>query len=164
MSNTRIITCALAAAVVLFIGSEAITQGNRPVTDVTVTNTPLSVTVTNPTIPPSTVNVGNPAALAAANAQVLRVTPVAFQVSTGGRSSYSVPLGQRLVMEYATGYCNPPGTAPVPAPPQIFFTINGFLQQVFFPAFSLPNPPWTFAQTIKAYADPGTNVTTQPLS
>ena len=107
MSNTRIIMCALAAASVLFIGSQAIAQGGPPGgLNVTVGNTPLPVTVTNPTVPPSTVNVGNPAALAAANAQALRGTPVSFIVEFN--QPYSVPVGQLLLMEYVSGECAPP--------------------------------------------------------
>jgi hypothetical protein len=67
MSNARIITCTLAIAGVLFIGSQvsdrqAIAQGppgGGPPggLDATIVNTPLPVTVTNPTELPSTVNV-----------------------------------------------------------------------------------------------------------
>src|SRR5262249_55519475 len=47
MSNTRIITCALAIAGVLFVGGQAPAAPDK---EVTVTNTPLPVTVTNPTV------------------------------------------------------------------------------------------------------------------
>jgi hypothetical protein len=131
MSNTRIIAYVLAAAGVLFIGSqaslrfggsEATAQQGGPA--VTVVNTPLPVTVTNPTIPPSTVNVGNPAALAAANAQVFKGTPVAFNVCPVagkgcGSSTFSVPVGQRLVIEYVSGACGPTTL------PQLTATTNG---------------------------------------
>src|SRR5215475_14459189 len=75
-------------------------QGPPGGLNVNVLNTPLSVTVTNPTVPPSTVNIGNPAALATANAQALRIgTPVllSFGSLTQPSMSYSVPAGKLLV-------------------------------------------------------------------
>src|SRR5262249_877986 len=103
MFNTRVITCALAAAGVLFIGSEATAQQGGPA--VSVVNTPLPVTVTNPTVPPSSINVGNAAALAAANAQAIGVgTPAAFSVGTSS-TAFSVPVGKRFVIEYVSGAC-----------------------------------------------------------
>src|SRR5215510_1812521 len=109
MFNTRTITCSLAAAAVgiLFIGSHAAAQQGGP--SVTVVNTPLPVTVTNPTVPPSTVNIGNPAALAAANAQVLLGTPTTLSVGFGtgfpNSSAVAVPVGKRFVIEYTSGQC-----------------------------------------------------------
>jgi hypothetical protein len=90
-----------------FVGNQAIAQPGPPTMSVNVANTPLPVTVTNPTAPPSSVNVGNPQALAAAIAQALRGTPVTFSLSNhaGPPQSYPVPVGQRLIIEYVSGSC-----------------------------------------------------------
>jgi hypothetical protein len=181
MLNTRVITYVLVVAGSLFVGSQvtlrfgnqAIAQGPPNGLNVTVGNTPLPVTVTNPTVAPSTVSVGNPAALAAANAQALGGTLVAFQFdNTNG--GYSVPVGQRLVIEYVSGFCNPetqPGSNPtLYLAPSILVTTGG-VQQTY--NFSLPMPVvlaptplgvsapfWAqaFGQVAKIYADPGTPV------
>jgi hypothetical protein len=151
MSNTRIIMCALAAAGVLFIGSQAIPQGNRPVTDVSVTNTPLSVTVTNPTVPPSTVNVGNPAALAAANAQALGVgTP--FVVAVANNAPVSLPVGQRFVIEYASGVCEPGSDGRI----FVFTNVVGVPHRFNLPIF--PVAEVQFGQSVKIYADAGSTI------
>ena len=148
MSNTRIITCALAIAGVLFVGGQA------PAADkeVTVTNTPLPVTVTNPTVPPSTVNVGNPAALAAANAQAIGVgTPAAFSVGTSS-TAFSVPVGKRFVIEYVSGAC----TGPSEGFTGIFVSTNGVFNHHYFAVGS--NSSVSFSHLVKIYADPGSTV------
>jgi hypothetical protein len=138
MSNsalTRIRTYALAIVAVCFIGSQASAQGPR----VTVDNTPLPVTVTNPQ------GAG---------------TPVAFtlQVSQGGiPASFTVPAAQRLVIEYLSGGCT---TGLIP--PQVAFTAvtSGVSNNHFF-AFPF-NPSVTtyqFGHLVKVYADAGTAVT-----
>lgn len=139
MFNTRVITCALAISGVLLIGSQVSdrqsrAQGGPPGgLNVTVCNTPLPVTVTNPTVPPSTVNVGNPAALAAANAQALAGTPAAFTIdSFAPRTSFSVPVGKRFVIEYVSGVCEEHPLTGISA------TTNGVDQRYFF---SVPVPP-----------------------
>src|SRR5262249_26265981 len=97
MSNTRIVTCALAVAGTLFISSQAMAQGGPAAgINANIVNSP-------------TVNVGNTAALAAAIAKELRGTPVTISLS-GANSFYSVPVGQRLVVEYASGRCRPGGS------------------------------------------------------
>jgi hypothetical protein len=143
MSNTRTITiCAIAATGVLFIGSAAMTQGNRPVTS-----------VTNP------VNVGNAAALAAANALALGVgTPVVFTLN-GPARTFSVPVGRRLVIEYVSGLCKVNGDIP-----QFQTTTNGTVATHFLP-YPVPVPTFIgeffnpVGQLVKIYADPVSNVT-----
>ena len=164
MKNTRIITCALVVAGLLLVGSQVSdrqsrAQGGPPggiSGSVTVANTPLPVTVTNPTIPPSTVNVGNTAALAAANAQALRGTPVSFSISpTGG---YSVPLGRNLVIEYVSGSCGT-GQAPLFA-----VSTNGVqLNHALASSTQITSSLVYFAQLVKLYADPGSNISTGSL-
>jgi hypothetical protein len=157
---TSIRTCALAMAAVFCIGSQASAQQGGPA--VTVVNTPLPVTVTNPTVPPSTVNVGNPADLAAANARALGVgTPVAFQlIAQGGGNgqSFTVPQGLRLVIEYVSGLCT---TQPVTINPDIFAVTGGSLGQhtIAIPVGPQVQPSVALGQLVKIYADPGTNVT-----
>jgi hypothetical protein len=173
MSNhvTSILARTLATVGVLFVGSQAMAQAGPPpgiAGNVTVTNTPLPVTVTNPTVPPSTVNVGNPAALAAANAQAFKGTPVSVDLGTTG--TYSVPVGQRLNIEYVSGQC-------------LGFTLDGitFFLSPFLVAvtggiknshrFTLPTPfiipapsagfGEAFGHVVKIYADAGSNITLQ---
>src|SRR5262249_12661348 len=90
MSNTgftRIRRCALAIGAVCFIGGQASAQQGGPA--VTVVNTPLPVTVTNPS---------------------MSGTPVAFTFSFGpgfgSGNVFMVPMGQRLVIEYVSGLCS----------------------------------------------------------
>ena len=158
MFNTRMITCALAIAGLLFIGSQAVAQGARPPTDVTVVNTP-------------TLNVGDPAALAAANAQALAPalgvgTPVTFTLDPSTRT-YSVPVGQRLVIEYASGQCSPVTFDGVTSynPPFISATTNGNSQGHSFAVPIANSQPLInggfvpFGHLVKIYADAGSNVT-----
>jgi hypothetical protein len=180
MSNTRTVTmCALAAAGVLFIGSQvsdrqAIAQGPPNGLNVTVGNTPLPVTVTNPTVPPTTVNVGNPAALAAANAQAFRGTPVAFSLGPLD-PPYSVPVGQRLVIEYVSARCDadhPVGGPPngIFVPPSFGVVTNGrtIFHYIAMPVVSNHVPPpennfealLSVGSLVKIYADPGTTIDT----
>jgi hypothetical protein len=177
MLNTRIITCALAVAGLPFIGNQAMAQGGPPGgLSVNVANTPLPVTVTNPTVPPSTVNVGNPAAIAAAiaaaNAQAAG-TPVGFTlVPQSPGNEFPVPAGQRLVIEYVSGICGPQTQSPsLFGLPSIFVTTNG-VGNVHRPALPIVDsavpPPVIpgvstqvlfFGQVVKIYADPGSSVT-----
>jgi hypothetical protein len=166
MLNTRIIMCALAIAGAFLIGNlfsdrQSKAAGPPAGMNVTVSNTPLPVTVTNPTVPPSTVNVGNPTALAAANAQALFGTPVSFHlVFNSGRNTYSVPVGQRLVIEYVSGGCIGGGV------PAVVVTTNGL---DFGYNFAIPIAPTgfigevVFGHVVKLYADAGSNVIV-PLS
>jgi len=171
MFNTRVITCAFAAASVLLIVSQAMaqTQGSPTMAqggpNVTVVNTPLPVTVTNP------------AALAAANAQAIALalgvgTPVAFTL--GGRQiTYQVQLGKRLVIEYVSGSCVPNAVV-VGQPPfydqsvVISAITNGVTNQhgIAFPINPIPylatDPAprsLVVGHLVKIYADQGTNVT-----
>jgi len=135
-------------------------QGPPGGLSVNVTNTPLPVTGVVTTS--GTINVGNTqalaAAIAAANAQVLRGTPVAFLLQNAG-STFSVPVGQRLVIEYISGTCTvfPKNFLSIGA------TTNGTKMNH---SFSLPvvNGPVAigvaaeFGDLVKIYADPGTNV------
>jgi hypothetical protein len=184
MLNARIIMCALAAAGVLLIGSQVSDRQSRAAgppggLDVTVGNTPLPVTVTNPTVPPTTVNVGNPAALAAANAQALAPalgvgTPVAFTLSFRPQTfntTYSVPVGQRLIMEYVSGECTASGFSvnSVLFPSADLKVTTGGIQNTHtfampMPLFSAPNignqiNTEQFSHSVKIYADAGSNVT-----
>ena len=139
MSSMRIFTCALAAANVLFVGAQAFAQ-SRPVR---VTNTPLPVTVTNPTVPPSS------------------ETPLVFSLANAG-STFAVPEGKRLVIEYVSGTCLtfPNGSVFLRA------TTNGTTLGHYFSSPVInPLPSGTpqiayatFGDLVKIYADPGTNV------
>ena len=124
---------------------------------VNVVNTPLPVTVTNPTIPPSTVNVGNPAALAAANAQALRGTPVSLRLTvTSNVTPYIVPVGKLLVMEYASGTCPQPNVVA-----RVQVTTGGFetFHAFGFQGFQAGGQQFgQFGQLVKIYADPETKV------
>ena len=150
MSNTRIITCALAVAGTLFIGSQARAQGG-PAGGV---NT----------------NILNTQALAAAIAQALRVgTPVAFLL---GRdvATFSVPLGQRLVIEYISGLCDAvafpsPNAIPTYDRPRFQVTTNGvtlshFIARPVNPVLTSNqfNTELVMGHLVKIYADPGTVV------
>jgi hypothetical protein len=155
MSNIR--TYALAIAAACFItGSQAAAQGGP---SVTINPTPLPVTVTNPTVPPSTVNIGNPAALAAAISQALLGTPVAFITTLS--AGFVVPVGKRLVIEYVSGVCS---TAPSAPDGRVSLTVttNGQIQDHAFSSTVFPMASQqTFAQfghVVKIYADPGTTV------
>ena len=136
MFNTRIITCSLAAAGVLCIGSQAPAQ--------------------NPVINPNSSVAGILAALAAANG-----TPVAFRIGGGPFSldnQLSVPVGQRFVIEYASGKCS----IGAPAPPWLEVFTNGLQNNHYFtvPNFNVQafiNTP--FGQSVKIYADPGSTIT-----
>jgi hypothetical protein len=158
---TSIRTCALAMAAVFFIGSQASAQGQGGPA-VTVVNTPLPVTVTNPTVPPSTVNVGNPADLAAANASALGVkTPVVIHFVSGAGNVYNVPPTQRLVIEYVGGQCSTSSSTQAPSFSLSLHT-GGALTDLFL---QIPTPfpvsnffIWQFGQLVKTYADPGTQV------
>jgi hypothetical protein len=124
---------------------------------VNVVNTPLPVTVTNPSVPPSTVSVGNTAALAAAIAAANAGTPVAFGLlGSGSPDTYSVPIGQRLVIEYISGACS---SDPVPVG-LLFVTTNGLIiGYSVVPAFvAQTNATGYIGQSVKLYADPGTKV------
>jgi hypothetical protein len=175
MSNTRVATYVLAIAGVLLVGSQvgdwqSRAAGPQDGLNVTVTNTPLPVTVTNPTVPPSTVNVGNAAALAAANAQASRGTPVSFQLGPAGRpTTYSVPVGQLLIIEYVSGECvgeqGTLGGIGFFSSPGLTATTGGFTGNH---RFSLPIPfangsvnafTQQFGHLVKIYADGGSNVT-----
>jgi hypothetical protein len=128
MVSTPIFTCALAAVNVIFVGAEAFAQA-RPVT---VTNTPLPVTVTNPE------------------------TPVAFQLADVG-STFAVPRGKRLVIEYVSGTCAtlPTGSVFITA------TTNGNRVGHYFSSpvgTSSQISNATFGDLVKIYADPGTIV------
>ena len=141
---TRIHTCALAAAAVLFFGGQASAQPfGGP--NVTVANTPLPVTVTNPSIPG---------------------TPVAFllrlPVITGTTDTFAVPAGQRLVIEYVSGLCGIPGTLTTAFPLIESVTSGGTVAHaITMPSGSIPAIQGNveFGQLVKIYADPGTNVT-----
>jgi hypothetical protein len=140
---------------------------------VNVLNTPLPVTVTNPTVPPSTVNVGNPAAIAAAIAQAPapRGTPVVFDIGViAGVDQYLVPVGKLLMIEYVSGKCLPlpalPGeTFDEYENPGIHFNTGGVLSEHLFvisgPASSsikFVNKERSFSHLVKIYADAGTTV------
>jgi hypothetical protein len=162
---TRIRTCALAAAAILFFGSEALAQGGPAVT---VVNTPLPVTVTNPTTPPSTVNIGNAPALAAAITQALLGTPLAVTLSPGtaGAISFPVPAGQRLVIEYVSGICSTFPSIPV----GLAVVTNGAANVHLISTTVLPGLPAqsqqgraAFGDVVKIYADPGTKGMSRPL-
>ena len=133
---TRICTCALAIAAVLSIGSQASAQGGP---DVRVVNTPLPVTVTN---------------------QAMSGTPVAF--NTGASSVFTVPVAQRLVIEYVSGQCGVTGQLLAPTP--FIQTVTGGVTTSHFitlPTGFIPSAEVAvqFGQLVKIYADPGTNVT-----
>jgi hypothetical protein len=134
MSSTRIFTCAVAAANVLFVGAQAFAQ-TRPVT---VTNTPLPVTVTNPE------------------------TPVVFSLANAG-STFAVPKGKRLVIEYVSGTCLtfPNGSVSIAATTNGTRLEHSFSSPVINP-LPLDNPRQisaaTFGDLVKIYADPGTIV------
>jgi hypothetical protein len=131
---TRIRTCALTIAAVLFIGDQASAQPPQRGPNVKVVNTPLPVTVTNPSIPG---------------------TPVAFVLSPLPEvpNVFPVPAGQRLVIEYISGACNTGGGI------TIQLTTGGFIADHFvtIPSGNIPN--MQFGHLVKLYADPGTNVT-----
>jgi len=161
--NTRIIKYTLAVAGALLIGSQAMAQGGPPAgppggLGVNVVNTPLPVTVTNPTIPPSTVSLGNSAALAAAIAQALRGTPVSFKlVASKPATPYLVPVGQLLLMEYASGSCVDPSIAQLQVTTRGVETIHNFGFQVQ-PVPGTLGQVGQFGHLVKIYADPGTQV------
>ena len=136
MPNIR--TCALAVAAVFFISSQASAQSH-----VTVVNTPLPVTVTNPLIPG---------------------TPVAFSLSNqpgGSPASFSVPLGKRLVIEYVSGQCV---LGPNPWPAFLVSIVTSGVTNNH--AIAIPFNPsvsgasvYQLGHLVKLYADAGTNVT-----
>jgi hypothetical protein len=160
--HTRTIIFALAAAGVLF-GSQAISQEQQPppppLTDAIIVNTPLPVTVTNPT---STVNVGNSAALAAAVAKALGGVGTPVAIFLGNRvpcsfpcvpiQQYSVPVGQRLVIEFISSF----GCINSDPPAHILATTNGIQRNHWFNVASIERVP--FANLVKIYADPGSAV------
>jgi hypothetical protein len=192
MSNRvpSIFALTLATAGVLLIGSQvsdrqAIAQGPPGGLGVNVVNTPLPVTVTNPTVPPSSVNVGNPTALATANAHALGIgTPVAFVLdgNTGapGARTFVVPTGQRLIVEYASGFCLASGTVngfpPIYDDLQITASTGGisvvhrlnrpinpipFSNQI---SSGLAQTQIPFGHLVKIYGDQGTAVTMNLVS
>jgi len=135
---TRICTCALAIAAVLFIGSQASAQGQGGPA-VTVVNTPLPVMVTNQAIPG---------------------TPVAFSLKNG--AAFTVPMGKRFVIEYVSGECLSLSN-PVPIP-EISVVTSGVLNDHTIAIPFNPNPSisplvWQVGHLVKLYADPGTKVT-----
>jgi hypothetical protein len=141
MSNARITTYCLAAAGVLF-SNQAMAQGG----------------------PPGGINANivNPAALAAANAQALRIgTPVAFtlRIPLGDPpvSKYDVPVGQRLVIEYISGIC----VASVSDTNANFTVVTNGITNTYYPG--LPNLTGAlFSNLVKIYADPGTTIISAP--
>jgi hypothetical protein len=129
---TRIRTCSLTIAAVLFIGGQASAQPQAS-RKVTVANTPLPVTVTN---------------------QSMYGTPVAAHLyNEPGQNAFAVPTGQRLVIEYISGQCNTGGNI------EFLVTTGGSLNRhyVTIPPGNVPN--MEFGHLVKLYADPGTNVT-----
>jgi hypothetical protein len=136
MSSTRIFTCVLAVANVFFVG-QAFAQ-SRPVT---VTNTPLPVKVTNPAVPIE--------------------TPVVFSLANAG-STFAVPAGKRLVIEYVSGTCLtfPNGSASITATTNGTRLSHQFTSHVINPLpTGTPQVAYaTFGDLVKIYADPGTTV------
>jgi hypothetical protein len=133
----------------------------------------IPVTITsNPTAPPSTVSIGNPAALAAANAQALAPalgvgTPVVVVLSLVGQT-YSVPVGQRFVIEYGSGLCQPrpsgsPNAGLIDLPFVAVITNGARANHAFAIPIAPPNvfPGTTFGNLIKIYADAGTFITNE---
>jgi hypothetical protein len=118
----------------LFIGNAAMTQNNQGngTQNVRVTNTPLPVTV------------GNGAALATANAQAFRGTPVAIDINTTATPLYTVPASHQLVIEYVSILCQ---------------TVTSITMQT---TTNMSLHTYTFFGTsdhlVKIYADQGTNV------
>jgi hypothetical protein len=137
---TSIRTCALAAAAVSFIGSQASAQGGpQGGPAVTVANTPLPVTVTN---------------------QAVSGTPVAFFLNQA-TPNFMVPPAQRLVIEYVSGRCS---LAQLLAPEvAIFIATNGVTvdHTIAMPTGFMPPAQVVVSvgQVVKLYADPGTQVT-----
>jgi hypothetical protein len=137
---TRIRTCALAIAAVLFVGSQASAQPQGG-PNVTVVNTPLPVTVTN---------------------QAMPGTPVAFTLGdtiSPPTPTFTVPTGQRLVIEYVSAVCG--ATAPGVFPGVLLTAVtNGVANQfVLATPFTPPNASlWAFGHLVKIYADSGTQV------
>ena len=132
---TRIRTCALAIAAVFCISSQALAQPQGG-PNVTVVNTPLPVTVTNQAIPG---------------------TPVAFLLKES--TTFTVPTGQRLVIEYVSAVCG--ATAPGVFPGVLLTAVtNGVANQfVLATPFTPPNASlWAFGHLVKIYADSGTQV------
>src|SRR5262249_45253898 len=80
---------------------------------------------------------------------------------------YSVPVGQRLVIEYASGQCSPVTFDGVTSynPPFISAITNGNSQGHSFAVPIANNQPLTnggfvpFGHLVKIYADAGSNVT-----
>jgi hypothetical protein len=135
MSNNRIIDF-LAGAGVLVICGQAIAQGGP-----------------------------NVAALAQSLAQALGVgTPVAFTLNPFiGITTYSVPVGQRLVIEYVSGLCPNPPPYPIQLP-GLEVTTRGFLQLHGILSHepmgnSVAGPSVNFGNLVKIYADAGSTVT-----
>jgi hypothetical protein len=138
---TRIRTCALAIAVVCFIGGQASAQQ-------ALQGGP-HVTVVNPTD------------LAAANAHALGVgTPVAFFLAAPrGTTFFTVPTGQRLVIEYVSGQCDnsPQNIPPLPIISTVTSgTFNDHTIAMPFAAAAIQTV--RLGQVVKIYADPGTRV------
>jgi hypothetical protein len=136
---TRILTCALAIAAVCFIGNQSSAQPQGG-PNVTVVNTPLPVTVTNP--------------------QGLVVgTPVAFGLGAFPATSntYNVPSTQRLVMEYVSAGCVTPSNTQPPAFNLVAVTNGATIMHILATPFGTSNN-WGYGQLVKIYADPGTQV------
>src|SRR5262249_44495129 len=125
--------------------------------NVTVGNTPLPVTVTNPTVPPSSVNIGNAAAIGVAFAQALRGVPVVFGLSNGvlgaPGETYSVPVGQRLVIEYVSGACPDPGSMTIST-----YTNGANTVYRVSSGGSVIQTTYYFDHAVKIFADQGTVV------
>jgi hypothetical protein len=152
MSNTRIITCALAVAGVLFIGSQAMAQQGGP-----------SVTVINPaTNPAKTSSVDDPGRIPYQFFKLQRcVGSLSCQVTTP-----QVPQGKRLVVQHVTalGILSPPPGSYLVA--GNVFRGEGELISTFTPpplfAFnhsSSGEDNFVIDQTTLGYADAGSTVT-----
>jgi len=144
--QSRVITFALAAAGALFAADQVVAAGP----DVTVTNTPLPVTVTNP--PDG--------------------TPVAFTFnlcqSHAGCSptQWTVPAQQSLVVEYVSALCSGATSGASQLPPLSVTIVTGGLNNSHFFTFPSQIPTGIyfveFGNKVKLYADAGSQVVGSP--
>jgi hypothetical protein len=144
MSNSAFTRITLAAAI-FFIGGQAIAQPRDPGGGPTVSGT---------------VNIGNAPAVATAIARALLGTPVAIFLLHLG-STYTVPSGQLLVIEYVSGQCvtSPPidGNVGIQATTNRNLQFHQFSSPVF-PTASQTQTVAPFGDVVKIYADPGSDV------
>jgi hypothetical protein len=149
------------AGVLATVAGQAMADDAKPVT---VVNTPLPVQIVNPSVAPTTINIGNPGDIAKAIGTQKPGTVTFTNTNTTPSAlvpppvTNTLPARQRFVVEYASGFC-----AGIPAgeqPSIRLSVVTAGSENAHW--FSVPSAgPSSFVQfgdAVRIYADAGTTM------